>query len=592
MRLVTLLLVTPSLFGQGIVGDVISSLGKSDKKDKSPSAQATQQIKLIEEEDSTFAFFQEITFFSEGLYHRLEGRDGKSSSALKIKVDRAVEQQRRGDMERAFRMNTSSACEVKAVAEDQMRICSGIYENPVVQALVNRVGQSVIPRDVPVLYSFKLVVDPVPYAEALSTGTIWVSTGMVALVNSKPELAYVLAHEAAHIYLQHHRRRILLSHAQDEYNRQLAANGEIRAKRNTFWWGAAGVGLGTLIGKAAGDNGVAGAVLGGLAGAAAGGIYATATNPRLTLAVDWNRWEEDEADRLALQWMMKQNLDFREVPKIYHALRDAGDRDPRVTLGFLGKTDRVRERLKAIEDEIRLETLKPEFASRIWERADPDFDLVLAEVKRDNGVHAYFYDMHQTARSNLKAAVAIKTKDPTALYFYGKALAQTARTDEERVEAETYFRLASESDYRNQNFGSHLHRAVSMLTRSDQSVDKKQAVDFLKRYLLGYHFFVVDSSSGNVKYPPHLNAVYDYLAREGEFRWTFDAKSIEKAAAARANGTPIMDYSEKSEGTLADSSPGEASQTTQPKANMDSREPTTKGSTKKSSNAKPLAQKK
>ena len=48
----------------------------------------------------------------------------------------------------------------------------GLYDNPVVQSLANRVGQSVVASKVPRLYTFKLVADPVPWAEALSTGTM------------------------------------------------------------------------------------------------------------------------------------------------------------------------------------------------------------------------------------------------------------------------------------------------------------------------------------------------------------------------------------------------------------------------------------
>jgi predicted Zn-dependent protease len=297
------------------------------------------------------------------------------------------------------------------------------------------------------------------------------------------------------------------------------------------------------MGGATSDTVLLATLLGGSLGGAAGKAIAGATNPRQISNIEWNRFEEDEADQIAFDWLLESSMDVNQIPNVYYALRDAGDRDHRMTVGFLGRSDRVRERLKAIQNRIEAEKTQPGWASRRWQSADSDFDLLLAEVKRDNGVFAFHYDMLETARDNLKKAVAIKTQDPTALYFYAKVVAQTARTDAERTEADEYFRRASEVDYRNQNYGSHLHRAVILLTKPDaNAADKKQAVDFLKRYLLGYHFSKVDTASAGKGYPPHLESVYDYMARAGEFRWSLDEEAIKKAAKALADGVVLVNY--------------------------------------------------
>jgi len=68
---------------------------------------------------------------------------------------------------------------------------------------INAIGQRLVPKDSPNIYSFKLLLDPIPKAEALSTGTILVSTGMVSMLDNEAQLAYVLGHEIAHVEKNH-----------------------------------------------------------------------------------------------------------------------------------------------------------------------------------------------------------------------------------------------------------------------------------------------------------------------------------------------------------------------------------------------------
>jgi predicted Zn-dependent protease len=478
--------------------------------------------------------YLEMRAFAAGLYNQLEGTgDNVRQSAFKRQADAAVEQSRREDQELAFQMNTSAKSEIKRVNEDRYRVYSGLYDNPVVQALVNRVGQSVVSPKVPRLYTFKLIADPTPRAESLSTGTVWITTGMVALMKSKAELAYVLAHEAAHIYLDHHRTRILLQLAQEEYNKQLEENGDIRRARGVF--------VGGLVQSALGNSGV-----GKLAGQiTAGAVSAGATSGR-TQVVEWNRFEEDEADRLAFDWLLDSPADIEQVPKVFSKLRDLGGRDPGVTLGFLGRSDRVRERLANIETRLAAERAKPEFTGRKVETEDPDFTLLLAEVQRDNGVAAFHYDMLETARTNLEDAAAVKTQDPTVLYFYAKSLLQTSRTEAERDRADEYFLRAAQYDYRNQNYGTYLYRAIRMMTKTNATAtDKRQAVALLKEYVLRYNLSVLDDqTSVKAELPQHLDSVYDYMARAGELKWTVDEAVLKEARRRRDTGSPLVDYTD------------------------------------------------
>ena len=163
-----------------------------------PAGAAPSAADSADLNEGTIEDYLEMRAFAAGLYNRLEGEAGSQRpSEFKRRVDKGSEAANKADMQRAYQMNVSAKSDVRYVIEDRFRVYSGLYDNPVVQALANRVGQSVVASKVPRLYTFKLVADPVPSAEALSTGTIWVSTGMVALMKTKAELAYVLAHEAA-----------------------------------------------------------------------------------------------------------------------------------------------------------------------------------------------------------------------------------------------------------------------------------------------------------------------------------------------------------------------------------------------------------
>lgn len=513
------LLAIPS-FGQ------FPGLGKKKDKDAA-SAGATKEAEQDQEE-----FYLEMKDFAEGLYNKQVGTgDKRHDSDFKHKVDTEYEKLRRRDALRAFSVNMSARSSVVHVIEDRFRVYSGLYDNLLVQDLLNRIGQSVVPKNSGRLYTFKLKADPIPGAETLSTGTIYVTTGLVSLLNTKAELAYVLAHEAAHVYHNDYRTEIMLNLAAEEYAKERGANQENVQRKLAIWSGLAGAVIGGVASRSA-----TGAVLGGGAGALTGAVVGNLVERQVSTGVnDWNRVQEDDADRTAFEWLLNANLDVQQIPGVYVALKDAGDKDDRVTLAFLGRTNRVRERARKIDELIALEKGKAEFAKRTWVGSDPDFDILMAEVKRDNGILAFQYDMLEMAKSNLEKAVAIKTTDPTALYFYARILKETAKTDDERHMADKYFRLAAENDYRNLNYGAGLHRAVSLLTPDATGAEKQEGVSLLKKYLENYYLAAIRDKDSEF-YPPHLETIYDYMSRLGEFRYVMDAK---KAAELRAQAEKL-----------------------------------------------------
>jgi len=87
----------------------------------------------------------------------------------------------------------------------------GFFDDPEVQAYVQGIGER-LARNSPrreVRYRFHVVEMEEPNAFALPGGHVYVSRGLLALVNSEEELANVLAHEVAHVALRHHAYRQL-----------------------------------------------------------------------------------------------------------------------------------------------------------------------------------------------------------------------------------------------------------------------------------------------------------------------------------------------------------------------------------------------
>src|SRR6266481_1821533 len=513
IRVITIAILTVcslaiSSFGQ------LPGLGR--KKDSAPAAAAKNADQNSEE------LYLDMKDFAEGLYNKqVVTGDSRQDSDFKRRVDTEYEAKRRRDADRAYAVNLSAHSEVKHVIEDRFRVFSGLYDNLLVHDLLNRIGQSVVPKTGGRLYTFKLKADPIPSAETLSTGTIYVTTGLVSLLNTKAELAYVLAHEAAHVYHNDYRTEIMLDLAAEEYAKERGANQETVQKKLAVLFGLGGAVTGGILGRSGGA-----VALGGIAGAAAGTLLGNLGERSVGPVVkDWNRIQEDEADRTAFEWVLNANLDVQQIPKVYAALKDAGDRDDRVTLGFLGRSNRVRERAKKIDEMLTLEKGKEDFSKRTLITSDPDFDILMAEVKRDNGILAFQYDMLEVARDNLEKAVAIKKTDPTALYFYARILQETGKTDEERSKANTYFRLAAENDHRNLNYGSALHRAVALLTPDATGAEKQQAVSLMKQYVENY-YLVTTQDKQTESYPPHLETIYDYMSRLGEFQYVLDGKKV------------------------------------------------------------------
>ncbi len=81
-----------------------------------------------------------------------------------------------------------------------------VLHDPGVQAYVDAVGKRVLGnRPIPenVTYRFMVLRDPMVNAFALPNGSVYITTGLLALLENEAQLASVLGHETAHIYNRH-----------------------------------------------------------------------------------------------------------------------------------------------------------------------------------------------------------------------------------------------------------------------------------------------------------------------------------------------------------------------------------------------------
>src|SRR5207245_2160787 len=81
-----------------------------------------------------------------------------------------------------------------------------VLDDGATNAYLARVGKSLVPRGLKlehVSWNFRALRDPQPNAFALPNGSIYVSTGLLALVDNESQLAAVLAHELTHVLRRH-----------------------------------------------------------------------------------------------------------------------------------------------------------------------------------------------------------------------------------------------------------------------------------------------------------------------------------------------------------------------------------------------------
>jgi hypothetical protein len=534
---------------------------EQEKKEKEKSEKSSKDEKknLSKQERKWLEIFR----FSKQRYD--------SDPDFRMQVDEGFREMQREHSEYAFQINTRDPKFMQLLNDQTKRKMNlmWLYDNPLAQDYVNRVGQSLVTAGSDKLYAFKILLNPIPEARSFSTGTIYVSTGLLASIDNEAQLAYVLGHEIAHVDKEHWKDDVLVTEGQEAWNEK---ERDKEKKLNFFRQG---------VGMVAGQ-------FGGRSIAYGTSIFFDAGMPTVfklaepNAVVSWDRQQEDQADEASLHYMLNRKYDPREVPKLYAKLRGFSQRDNRASLGFIASVARLAERepyltsmispmisaaasgsasnmllvgavtLSArreinqsgqaprpqpqkkdepgkaldltansvVREQGIQENVDGEHVGRIQELlaageligSSAEFQAVMAAIRRDNGIRAFQYDMFQMARENLEESIRIRSSDPYARYYYGKVLKLTARTLGEKQRALEEFALAIQFDKRKVLAEPYLYRALAMIDSRESQT--REIIENLKEYVLLYQ----RQHAGSL--PSNIDLIYDYMQDAGEMSWT------------------------------------------------------------------------
>ena len=250
--------------------------------------------------------------------------------------------------------------------------------------------------------------------------------------------------------------------------------------------------------------------------------YAVGTYYSRKIGLDWNVAQENEADDFALRATLGKSFDIQEVPRLFTTMAQVAGVDNRTQLGFLGARTRIRERNDYAQGLISgpLQAQYQEgLNSNKLKGLSPEFNLIMAELKRDNGIEAFYFDMFQMARKNLQQSVMMRSDDPLAAYYYARVMKQVGRTKEELDLAQQSLLKAISLDIRQDIPGVQLHRALMLMDSKDSNANP-EAIAALKNYITAYERKRVTTLTNQPYAPPNLDVLYGYMRLLGDKTWT------------------------------------------------------------------------
>ncbi len=447
---------------------------------------------------------------------------------IQDRIQKEWDEQRRNDLDKVYGINRTEHWAFDSSPTEKAGLdIVRLYNNPMLQTYVNNIGQRLVPKDSPNLYSFRILYDPIPTAESLSTGTIYISTGLLSMLDNEAQLAYVLGHEIAHVEQKHEYARIHDRVVEEEFIKEKTAKDEIK---HEVFGGLAAVGGGVLGAK---FGGVPGAVIG-----AAGGYAVTQLlMPHSHLvATEWDTVEEDQADEYGAHYVLDAGYDVREVPRMYAMLDRTVAKDSRIGLGFMGNPRRVRERIGHLQKLLN-GSFKDDLQARMKAQGlvtnGPDFPVLLSAAKRDNGILALDFDLYDMARQNLEDAAAQRSTDPVVHYYLAKVVGQTARTPEEKQQALAHIVDAVRLDAARGSLPSlHLEYAITLLAQNNPA-NRDQVLNELKTYVALY-----ERDNGGL--PANMHVVFDYFNMVGDSAWYLPAGWYRATQLANPSGATTI----------------------------------------------------
>lgn len=105
--------------------------------------------------------------------------------------------------------STSKEKEIGQEMYEQLKEQGGFYNDPELQAYIDRIGQKLVTvSDMPDLdFTFTVIDNPAINAYATPGGYVYVNRGLLAYLDTEDELAGVMAHEIGHVTARHSARQ-------------------------------------------------------------------------------------------------------------------------------------------------------------------------------------------------------------------------------------------------------------------------------------------------------------------------------------------------------------------------------------------------
>ena len=325
---------------------------KEDKKDKKTKDDA-KRGKLAAEFEKKKAFYLK----------QLE-----KDADFRAEVEAAYRDKLREHGEYAAAVNNLSSLKTtaeKTTAESQTPLAKfdALYDNPLVTDYVNRVGQSLVPKDSAKTYSFKVTLNPIPETRALTTGTIYVSTGLLAMIDNEAQLAYLLAHEIAHVEREHWKDDIIFEIGLKRYANHKSLKQNLLSKILPLLSGPLlRVPIGGIFPNVA-QGVLSDRILGSLPQIlGSGNLKALLETPYIGQnlpdilklyapgsVIAWDKVQEDQADDIAVKILLERNYDPREAVLFLSKMREASGGNKRLAVGFIADALRVSGRINELQ---------------------------------------------------------------------------------------------------------------------------------------------------------------------------------------------------------------------------------------------------
>lgn len=205
---------------------------------------------------------------------------------------------------RAYGFSWNQELQMGQEADKQIIQEFGLYNDPQLQAYVQRVGQGVLAKsdlrdaDAPEQYrnapfTFRVLDSPVVNAFAVPGGYVYVTRGLLTHLDNEAQLSVVLGHEVAHVASRHS--------AQQALKGQLGQIGLIAG--------------GILGGQVLGDP------------AAAQQIMNLGAQAFQLLQLKYSRDDEREADRLGVRYAAHQGYAVEEGAQFFDSLKRIGEKE-------------------------------------------------------------------------------------------------------------------------------------------------------------------------------------------------------------------------------------------------------------------------